>query len=194
MNATGPGAEAEYSRGPRGSDGDRDSTRRGSRRGRRAGLGLGLLGAAALLTAEFTPLLRVRTIAAHPRLVRTVQTGPHHAWALIPIALAAAALAVATWRGGGRPAPGAIALLGLAALGVALIADLPDARATGVVGNPSVGLTDAQAHAAVGLYLETLGAVALLLCAAAGLLLEPRLSAGHRGRVRRSARRAGSAP
>ena len=134
-------------------------------------LALGLAGAAVLVAAELSPLLHVRTIAAHPRLVRTVQTGPHHAWALLPIAALALALSGYGWRSGGRLAFGALAVLGAAALVVTLAADLPDAHATGLVGTPATGLHNAQAHAAAGLYLETLGGVLLLLAAAAGALL-----------------------
>ncbi len=136
-------------------------------------IALGLLAAAILLVAEFAPLLRVRTVAAHPRVIRTVQTGPHHAWALVPIAVAAVLLSILAGRSGRRAALAGVGLLGLAALGVALIADLPDVHSTGLVGSPARGLSQAQAHAALGLYLETLGAVALLLCAGAGALLEP---------------------
>ena len=164
MNASRPEAETEYSRGP-------EPSRAPSGRRRSAVIALGLLGAAVLLAAELTPLLRVRTVAAHPRLIRTVQAGPHHCWALVPIAVAAVALSVLAWRSGSRAALAGVGLLGLAALGVALIADLPDAHSTGLVGSPVRGLAEAQAHAAIGLYLETLGAVALLVSAAAGAML-----------------------
>ena len=164
MNASRPEAEIEYSRGP-------EPSRARSRRRRSAVIGLGLLGAAVLLVAELTPLLGVRTVAAHPRLIRTVQAGPHHSWALVPIAVAAVALSLLAWRSGSRAAFAGVGLLGLAALGVALIADLPDAHSTGLVGSPARGLAQAQAHAAIGLYLETLGAVLLLVSAAAGAML-----------------------
>ncbi|MGA2014885.1 MAG: hypothetical protein ABSH51_30755 [Solirubrobacteraceae bacterium] len=66
----------------------------------------------------------------------------------------------------------AIGVLGLVALAVAVLHDLPDARATGLIAIPAHGLRDAAAAPAIGLYLESLGAVALILTAA-GLLLAP---------------------
>jgi hypothetical protein len=131
----------------------------------RALRGLAAVGALLLAAAEFCALLQVRTIAAHPRLVRSVQGGPHHGWALLVIAVLAALPAALARRVGARPAAGTIALLGAGALVVVLGVDLPDAHAAGIVtvgGAPA----EAEAHAALGLYLESLGAVVLLLAGA----------------------------
>jgi hypothetical protein len=133
--------------------------------------GLAFAGALALLIAQFAPLLRVVTVARHPVLVRTVQTGPHHGWALIPVAGLAIIVAAIAPRSHGRAAPAALALLGLVSLGVALLVDLRGVHATGIVGSPATGLRTAQAHAGVGLYLETLGAALLLLAAGLGAVL-----------------------
>jgi hypothetical protein len=181
MNASRPEADAEYSRAHRASGQAEVPLARPRTRDRATVLALGLAGAALLVAAELSPLLRVRTIAAHPHLVRTVQTGPHHAWALLPIAVLALALSAYFWRSGRRLALVAIAVLGAVALVVALAADLPDAHATGLVGSPATGLHNAQAHAAAGLYLETLGAVVLGLAAAAGGLLGPHARRETRG-------------
>ena len=116
-----------------------------------------------LAAAEFSPLLHVRTIAAHPRLEHTVRGGPHHGWALLVIAVLAALLSLRAGRPGGRPVAVMVALLGAGALAVTLGVDLPDAHATGLVSTGGTAPTEAQAHAAIGLYLETLGAIALLL-------------------------------
>jgi hypothetical protein len=177
MNASRPEADTEYSSPHRASGGLSDARKRY----RRPALALALAGAVALLAAEFTPLLRVRTIARHPVLVRTVQTGPHHGWALVPIALLAAALSLHGARSSTRLVAPALALLGLAALGVTVLVDVPDAHATGLVGSTATGLHAAQAHAAFGLYLETVGAALLLLAAAADALLRPRRTAKTRG-------------
>jgi hypothetical protein len=133
--------------------------------------GLGIGGALALLIAQFTPLLRITTVARHPVLARTVQTGPHHGWALVPVAVLALGFAGLARRTGSRAALGAIALLGLATLAVALLVDLPGVHSTGIVGTPAGGLRTAQAHAAIGLYLETLAAALMLIAAAVGALL-----------------------
>jgi hypothetical protein len=167
MNASRPEASDEYS----------TTARRPSPPGDRptrlpwAPLCLGIGGALALLVAQFTPLLRIMTVARHPVLVRTVQTGPHHGWALVPVAVLALWVSALTRRIENRAALGAIALLGLATLAVALLVDLPDVWTPGIVGTPADGLRTAQAHAGIGLYLETLAAALMLLAAAVGILL-----------------------
>jgi hypothetical protein len=176
MNVSRPEAEDEYSS-------DEGGWQRRFDRYRAGVLALGLLGAVILFAAELTPLLHVRTVAAHALPVRAVQTGPHDGWALIPIAVAVVLLSLWVWRSGSRLGMLAIGLLGLAALVIALARDLPDAHATGLVGSPARGLSTAQAHAAVGLYLETLGAAIVLVTAAAGLLLEPSVRARRRRRA-----------
>jgi hypothetical protein len=189
MNASQPEAGTEYSTAVGGpGPPDRRATRaREAPPGRARTLvtGLALAGAALLLAAELSPLLHLRTVARHERLVRTVATGPHHGWALVPIALLAALLALGARRAGGRAPHLLVAALGLAALGIALLADLPAVHDTGLVGSPATGLHDAAAHAAAGLYLETLGAIALLVAGVAGALLAP-APRGKRGRVRDS--------
>jgi hypothetical protein len=173
MNASRPEAEIEYSSTHGADRGDREAWQRRFTRYRATVLALGVAGAAILIAAELSPLLHVRTVAAHPRLVQTVQTGPHHGWALAPIAALALVLCAWVWRTGNRLGLAALALLGIAALVVALAVDLPDVHATGLVGTPATGLANARAHAALGLYLETLGGAVLLIAAAAGALLEP---------------------
>ena len=69
--------------------------------------------------------------------------------------------------------------LGLIALVIALVGDLPDARASGLVGSSATRFLEARSSPAVGLYLETLGAVLLLLASGLGLLM---LGAGEGAR------------
>jgi hypothetical protein len=73
-------------------------------------------------------------------------------------------------RSGSRPALLAVALLGLVAVGIAVLGDLPDTSRTGVVGN---NFEDAKASPLAGIYLETLGAILVLLGAGLGLLISP---------------------
>jgi hypothetical protein len=198
MNSSQPEADTEYSTSPRGSGRRRGRPVGPSQRAKRlpgaaapqaAGIARALAwtGAALLAAAEFCPLLQVRTIAAHPRLVHTVQGGPHHGWALLVIAVLAALLSLRARRPGGLPFAVMVALLGAGALAVALGSDLPDAHAAGLVATGGTGPAEAQAHAAIGLYLETLGAVALLLSGAIAGLLAPRMRGGRRGRTDSSA-------
>jgi hypothetical protein len=180
MTASRPEAEYEYSsRGngpgrPRRGDSE-DPELRWERRfetHRNAVLAVGLLGAALLLVAEFTPLLHVHA-SGRAHLAHTVITGSHHAYALLPVGVLAAALAFTSWRSGSRFALLAIGLLGLLAIGIALLGDLPDAHAVGLIGTPASGLSTATSSPAIGLFIETGGGAVLLLSAAAGMLLEP---------------------
>ena len=192
MNAVRPGAATEYSTGdgrpwrrfrrsrsPRpDAAGAADAAVNTVGRGRisPAAGGLAIPAAAILVLAEVSHLLVVRTVTAHPRTVHTEATGPHHGWALLPIAALALILAglALSGRGERRILATGLGLLGLAALAVALGVDLPAVRRHGYVGSLQTGLIPAQAHAGAGIYLETLGAIGLLVAGAAGMLLAPR--------------------
>lgn len=178
MSAT-PGATDEYSRG---SAGFRAAATRDSGPGREAGkrpaagrsaplaprasrliLGAVLLGAALLVAAEFTTLYQAH-LATKLTPIKSVTAGSHNSYAMVPIALLAAVLAMAVWRSGNRLALLAIGVLGVVALLIALLHDLPDTHAMGLANNNSVNATTTPR---VGLYLETLGAI--LLIATTGL-------------------------
>jgi hypothetical protein len=190
MNATRPEADTEYSRGHRGSEGG--FTAPDSRSGDRpqassAVVGLlllgGFIGAALLVVAEFTPLFTIHS-SAYGATVRTERTGAHQSYALIPVALLAAVLTIVAARSRSRAALLGVGVLGLVALGIALLGDLPDAQATGFIGNPQA-LTPASSSPSTGLYLETLGAIILLIAAGTGLLL-PAAPGGRTARRRAS--------
>jgi hypothetical protein len=185
MNATPPEANSEYSRGPEPLEGDFPpqfpapgrrgaASREGSgvaagRGARVAILTGGLLGALLLLVAEFTTLFEVST-GAGPA-VKSVGTGSHHAYALVPIALLAAALAYGVWRVGSRPALLSIGLLAVIALLIGLLGDLPDAHASGLLTSTGGRYVSASSSPSAGLYMETLGAVVLLITCVCGFLL-----------------------
>jgi hypothetical protein len=143
------------------------------------------LGAVLLIVSEFTSLFTI-TNSLTGATVKTVSTGSHDSYALIPIALVAAALALGGAARGSRVALVGLAGLGIVALLIALIGDLPDSQASGVIGNAATGYHPAGASPSTGLYLETLGAVLLIIAAGCGLLLgagagrpaEPRRRAG----------------
>jgi hypothetical protein len=137
----------------------------------------GVLGALLLAVAEFTTLFEVHS-SARRAAVQTVSAGSHHSYAMIPIALLALILTSGVWLTDSRVALLALAVLGLIALLIALVGDLPDAQATGLVrsaGAPGTrtGLANATSSPAIGLYLETLGGVLLLITGGLGLLLLP---------------------
>jgi hypothetical protein len=133
-------------------------------------LGCGLLGALMLVVAEFTTLYTVNAATSSGPL-ETVSTGSHNSYALIPIALVAAALAYGAAVRGSRPALLALGALGIATLLIALLGDLADAHATGVVGSSSTHFATASSSPSAGLYLETIGAVALVIASGCGVLL-----------------------
>jgi hypothetical protein len=132
-------------------------------------LAAGLLGAVLLLTAEFTTMFEVRT-AASATPIKSVGTGSHHAYALVPVAVLVAGLAFAVRATGSRPALLAIGLMGVTALLIAVLGDLPDAHASGLVGTAGTHYAPASSRPSAGLYLETLGAVVLLITCVCGLL------------------------
>ena len=129
-----------------------------------------MLGALLLLVAEFTTLYEVHTATSRTPL-QSVSTGSHNAYALIPIGLLAAVLAFGAWRYGSRPALLAIGALGVLTALIALIGDLPDAQASGVIGTGNARYTPANSTAQAGLYMETLGAALLVITCGVGFLL-----------------------
>jgi hypothetical protein len=165
MSATPPEAEVEYSKAPRG---PRPVSSTGGRMPATV-LGCGLLGALLLLIAEFTTLYDVHT-AARPGPIRSVGTGSHHAYALVPIALLCGVLAYGAWRDRSGPALLAIGALGVITLLIALIGDLPDAQASGLISSGG-HYVNASSSPQTGLYMETLGAAVLILTCGVGLLL-----------------------
>jgi hypothetical protein len=179
MNATRPGAKTEYSRGSGGSERAQTHAARGDARGREllasaagtAILASALLGALLLLVAEFTTLFEIRTAAAGPTIVRSVGTGSHHSYALVPIALLVLVLAYAIRSAASRPALLAIGVLGVIALLIALLGDLPDAHTSGLVGSASTHYVAASATPSAGLYMETAGGAVLLVTSVCGFLL-----------------------
>jgi hypothetical protein len=145
----------------------------------------GLLGAVLLFVAEFTTLFYVHS-ATSSTPVKSVSTGSHQTYALIPIALVAATLAIAVLRFGSRPALLALGALGVLTLLIALVGDLPDAQATGLIGTPTTHYVTASSTPSAGLYMETFGAVLLLATSGVGFLL---LGAPDRGKSSRAAAR-----
>lgn len=172
-----PEANTEYSRGSKGSE---PLLTPGSapvseprERGGTAVLAVALtaaLGALLILVSQFTALYQVH-VATGSAAIKTVGTGANHAWAPIPIALLAAALALAVYRRRSRTALVALAVLGIVTLLIALLGDLPDAHATGIVGSGAAQYGEGTSTPSAGLYMETLGAILLLISGGIGLLL-----------------------
>jgi hypothetical protein len=136
-----------------------------------AGIAAGaLLGALLLIVAEFTTLFQLRS-SVGGGTVRSVGTGSHHSYALVPVAVLAVVLGIAVYRTGSRPALVAIGTLGVLALLISLLGDLPDAHRSGLIQIGPQHYAQAAADASAGLYMETLGAAVLLITSVSGLLL-----------------------
>jgi hypothetical protein len=167
VNATPPETSSEYSRGlgPSGPPAPDFSA------GLRAAiLGAALLGSLLLVVAEFTTLFTIHVEGASAP-IKSVGTGSHDSYALILIAALAVLLAWAAVSTGNRWALVALVAVGIAALLIALIGDLPDAQATGTIGSVQTGFKNASNTPSAGLYLETLGAIVLMIAGGCGLLL-----------------------
>jgi hypothetical protein len=152
-------------------------------------LRLGLLAAAAagvicLLLATFATIIEIKvgTTTKVPDHDTHLSGWDRHGPALLVIALFAAAMVAGALRGA-RPAMAALAVLGLAALLIAIVGDVPDLNETGFIGQV---YEDAAAGPKGGFYLETLGAV--LLLASGGLMLALPAPGAPAPRVRRRER------
>ncbi len=129
----------------------------------------GLAGAVVLAVSQFLNLYGTHIRSRH-LLVATATAGSEHAYALLPVAVVAAVLAYGVWRVGSRPALLGLGLLGLAALLIALLHDLPYAHRQGLW-NLGGRYVLAINRPEVGLYAETAGALLLLLTFVSGFVL-----------------------
>lgn len=190
VSATPPEAKHEYSRGEQADRVPSGPVERVPAPARSAilvgVLAGGLLGAGLLAVAEFTTLYQVHS-SASAAVVRSVGTGSNHSYALLPIAALAAFLAFGVWRAASRPALLALGVIGVIALLIALLGDLPDAHASGLVGSSASHFVQASSRPSAGFYMETLGAVVLLItCVSGFILLGAPARPGAARRVRRA--------
>ena len=134
-------------------------------------LAVAVTGALLLITSDFTTLVQIKVIT----VVKESLTGhEQHSWAMTLIGIAALPLAYGAAHGRSRPAMVGLIVLGAVVLFIAVVKDLPDTRSEGVIG---VQYESAHASPGAGFYLETGGAVLLLLAGVGGLVLMPAKSA-----------------
>ena len=179
MSATPPRARIKYSRGYQASEAaEAESAPRPQRPspasiwGTWLSAGIvagGLLAAVLLLVSEFTTLYTVQ-VATNGASIDSISTSSHDSFALIPVALVVVVLTLGAGLLGSRLSLLALGALGIVTLLIALVGDLPDAQATGVV---AIGMhyASAKSSPSTGLYLETLGAVLLVIVSGSGLLI-----------------------
>jgi hypothetical protein len=125
-------------------------------------------GALLLVVSDFLTLFQVHTAAGVNVPGGEVKGHENHSWAMVVIGLASLPMAYGTTTHGSRPAMTALAVLGLIALVIALAVDLPDATGTNTLART---FEDATGSPATGFYLETLGAVLLVVAGVGGLVL-----------------------
>ena len=131
---------------------------------RAAALLLAAAGCVLLVVAEFSTLYEIRVIT----VVKETTTGhENHAYALLVIALGAAFMTYGGIFRGARPAQIGLVVLALCALFVVFAIDYPDVGEEGFIGE---AFERAKASPQTGFYLESLGAVLLLLAGAAAVL------------------------
>ena len=123
-------------------------------------------GVVCLVLATFTTVIEIKvgTTTRLPGRDTHLSGWDRHGPALLIVAAFSAAMVAGALRGA-RPAAIALAVLGLVALGIALIGDVPNLNETGFIGEV---YEDAAAGPSAGFYLETLGGALLL---AGGALL-----------------------
>jgi hypothetical protein len=117
-------------------------------------------GVVCLVLATFTTVIEIKvgTTTRLPGRDTHLSGWDRHGPALLIVAAFGAAMVAGALRGA-RPAAIALAVLGLVALGIAVIGDVPDLNETGFIGEV---YEDAAAGPSAGFYLETLGGALLL--------------------------------
>jgi hypothetical protein len=127
---------------------------------------LGLAGAVLLVISEFSTVTQVKAITVV--LPDSERTGfDQNSGAMLILGLVAVPMLVGAALGPSRPAMVAVAAIGVIALLIALLGDLPDVTKTGTIFRERY--EDAKAQPRIGFTFEWLGAGLLIL--SAGLLL-----------------------
>jgi hypothetical protein len=173
MSAAPRGTASQYSKGTTDSRGVISRLASGIAGGsgtlRWALAAVGLAGAVLLIVSEFADLTQVKVITVV--LKDSSRTGfDQNSGAMLILGAVALPMLFGAARAASRPAMVAVGVLGLIALLIALIGDLPDVTKVGTIFQDRY--EDAKAEPQIGFYLETLGAVLLLLSGAAMLLVE----------------------
>ena len=135
-------------------------------------------GAALLAVSEILPLYEV-VIGTSEEQQRTEPGWQNHGFAMLLLALASIPMILGARRGA-RPAMAAVAAIGVVAIVLVLTVDLPAVRADAEL-REAAAYEDARANPTTGFYVETLGAVLLLI--SGGLMaLAPKRKARPRER------------
>ena len=140
---------------------------------------LGVAAAVLMVLAELSNLFTIEVDTAScqdladPDQADTCEQtgGEQHSFALVPVALLTAVMAVGAGLGGSRPAGLALLAAGVVVLAIALIGDLPDTNETGEIG---FNFTSARAEKGSGFWFELVGGALATAAGALRLLRPPR--------------------
>jgi hypothetical protein len=140
--------------------------------------------AVALLASELTTTFQFVPTGGEPLCEQ--QASDRHHLALAVIALFAIGAVMIAVLGASRPAAISVAIAGLAALGLFLIVDLPDANSIGTLSDHCASLPsqleEGKAEPQTGFWLELVGALALTFSGAILATLTPNQLADLRPR------------
>ena len=141
-------------------------------------LGVRLLPLAAIASAlvlgisEFMTEFEVN--AAGGETLQTLQAGDRHWYAMLIIAVFAIVMVVLHVRTGARPPALAAAAVGVLAVMLFLVVDVPKVNDVGDLDEPAAGLVTARAEPQPGFWLALVGALGLAVSAGAMAALAPR--------------------
>ncbi len=136
-------------------------------------IALGLAAGALMGIAEFLPILRIEVgglpCPADFTLVDDCEPtgGDRHSYALLLIGVLTVVMAFGAGAGRSAPAAIALAVLGVAAIAIGVLADLNYVNDTGIVLTSTV--EEGVATASIGLWVELAGGVIALVAAAVAL-------------------------
>ena len=125
-------------------------------------------GAILLVLSDFLTLFNVQTAAGVTVPDGSVKGHENHSFAMVLLGVAALPMAYGSMAGASRPAMAGLAVLGAIAIVVALAFDLPDATGTNTLART---FENATGSPKIGFYLETLGAVLLVVSGVGRLVL-----------------------
>ena len=146
-----------------------------------------IVAAAVLFASELMVLFHLTPPGGEP-LDDQVLAREQHGNALFVIATFAALATIAAVWAGSRPAALGVAVMGVMALLVFLLMDLPDAGQVGTVDDARQSFIDAEAVPQAGFWMEMLGALGLALSGGALATMAPEQLASIRGNIGRRGR------
>src|SRR3954470_2327615 len=140
----------------------------------------GLAGAALLIAADLSTLLEIKVLTV---VEKRISAHAQHDWAVALLGIASLPLTFGAALRRARPALAGLVLIGVAVLVIALANDLPDTRSTGVYGER---YDEAAAQAGPAFFLETAGAMLLLVTGVGGIIRSSPPPSRRRGPERSS--------